>query len=115
MQKKYKYITTPTVQKNKNCQISMTLNVTPPSRNRVNKLPHLCLPKSYVLSLGGKDGKKLFYDEKKIAKLQEESIIVDKPLKAATSARIKKLRLRTAKSAAGLSEKRIPPITGKKL
>ena len=73
-----------------------------PSRNSVNKLPHSFLLISYVLSLGGKDGNKLFYDGKKIATLKEESIIVDKATK---SVRIKKLRLKTAESVAGLSEK----------
>ena len=56
-----------------------------------------------------------FYDGKKIARLEEESIIVDKAFKAAKSAGIKKLRLRTGESIAGLSEKRISRITGKKL
>ena len=83
-----------------------------PSRNSVNKLPYSFLPISYVLSLGRKDGNKLFYDGKKIARLKEESIIVDKATK---SARIKKLRLKTAESVAGLSEKWISRITGKNL
>ena len=47
--------------------------------------------------------------------MEEESIIVDKAFKAAKSAVIKKLRLRTAENVAGLSEKRISRITGKKL
>ena len=46
-----------------------------------------------------------FNSGKKIAKLEEESIIVEKVFKAAKSAGIKKLRLRTAESVAGLSEK----------
>ena len=47
--------------------------------------------------------------------MEEESIIVDKAFKAAKSAVIKKLRLRTAESVGDLSEKRITRITGKKL
>ena len=47
--------------------------------------------------------------------MEEESIIVDKAFKAAKSAGIKKLRFWTAESIAGLSEKRISRITGKKL
>ena len=47
----------------------------------------------------------------KIARLEEESIGVDKGFKAAKSAGIKKLRLRTAESTAGLTSR----ITGKKL
>ena len=47
--------------------------------------------------------------------MEEESIIVEKAFKAAKSAGIKKLRLRTAESIAGLSEQRIFRITGKKL
>ena len=39
-----------------------------------------------------------FNSGKKIAKLEEESIIVEKVFKAAKSAGIKKLRLRTAES-----------------
>ena len=46
--------------------------------------------------------------------MEEESIIVDKAFKAAKSEGIKKLRLRTAESVAGLSEKRISQITEKK-
>ena len=47
--------------------------------------------------------------------MEEERIIVDKAFKAAKSAGIKKLRLKTTESIAGLSEKRISRITGKKL
>ena len=47
--------------------------------------------------------------------MEEKSIIVEKAFKAAKSAEIKKLRLRAAGSVAGLSEKRISRITGKKL
>ena len=47
--------------------------------------------------------------------MEEESIIVDKAFKAAKSAVIKKLRLRTAESVGDLSEKRITRIIGKKL
>ena len=86
-----------------------------PSRNRVNKVPHSFLPISYVLSLRGKDGIKLFCKEKKIAKLKEESIIADQAFKTVKSLAIKKLRLKTAESVAGLSKKRISRITGKKL
>ena len=47
--------------------------------------------------------------------MEEETIIVDKAFKAAKSAGIKKLRLRTAESVVGVIEKRIYRITGKKL
>ena len=49
----------------------------------------------------------LFYNGKKIAKLEEKSVIVDKAFKPAESVGIKKLRLRTTESVAGLREKRI--------
>ena len=47
------------------------------------------------------------FDREEIAKLEEESIIIDKALKAAKLVGIKKLRLRIAESVSGLSEKRV--------
>ena len=70
---------------------------------------------SWLFSLVCRDENKLFYDGKKIAKLEEESIIVGKTVKTAKSAGIKKLRLRTAESVASLNGKRISQITSKKL
>ena len=59
--------------------------------------------------------KNFFYYGKKAVRLEQESIIVDKAFKAAKSEGIKKLRLTTAESVTGLSEKRISQITQKKL
>ena len=87
----------------------------PHRRNRVNKLSHSFLLISWVFSLVCRDENKLFYDRKKIAKLEEESIIVGKTFKTAKSAGDKKLRLRTAEIVASLNEKRISQITTKKL
>ena len=86
-------------------------------KKQVNKLSHLfhCLLISWIFSLVCRDENKLFYDGKKIAKLEEESIIVGKTVKTAKSAGIKKLRLRTAESVASLNGKRISQITSKKL
>ena len=86
-------------------------------RNRVNKLSHSfhCVLISWFFSLVCRDENKLFYDGKKIAKLKEESIIVDETVKTAKSTGIKKLRLRTAESVAIWMKKRISQITSKKL